>query len=206
MFGKKYKHQVTEQSLENMRLIGVSDQIINRLEKLKDKGVYEQPEFIMITSNILGEDFTHNKDYNNILVFTRISEQSSWNAFFEILKSNLSNQTIVIAIITTIFGSFAVAFTTSYVTQKLGERELQWKVMTELMNHTETADLNEPMAINRLSALTQLIDENEQFSIKVAGFQKIVDNYHENELKEANVTISNLQKELQQTGLDQDER
>ncbi len=131
-----------------------------------------------------------------------MSENKSRSPF-----NNLINSKLAVSIITTLLGTVLVAYLTNKVTMNLGDKELQYKAMSALVDYTKVADIEEGSDILKLKALTELIAENEEFRVKVSGFEAIVENFYnnkvinlENELNEA--TKKGEDKEIIQTKLE----
>lgn len=100
------------------------------------------------------------------------------------------------ALVTAIFGSLAVAIATNSVTRALGERELQFKIVDALIQYTKEPGMKEVPAISKLDALTSLIKDNQQFSLKVDGFQLLVKEFKEDELRKARGDIAEARDDV----------
>jgi hypothetical protein len=103
---------------------------------------------------------------------------------------------VVIALITTVFGSLAVALAANSVTRALGERELQFKVVDALIEYTKQKDMDNVPAISKLDALTRLIKDNEQFSVRVDGFLAMLDKLRNDDLTLERKRSAETEKEI----------
>ena len=112
------------------------------------------------------------------------------------------NSPLTVALVTTLLGSVAIAILTNKVTEEMKIRDLQADIVKALMEHADEADLATESDIATLSALTALIQENEEFNVKVGGFQGIVDEYYERKKKEAQDKIDKIEDKLATAGQD----
>ena len=100
------------------------------------------------------------------------------------LLATLLNPVVFAAIVTTVLGSLAVGLTTNFVTKSLGERELQFKAVEALVAFISTADIEDENNIRKLSALTTLIQDQQEIGVQLNGFREIADNFREDKIAE----------------------
>lgn len=114
---------------------------------------------------------------------------------YQVLKV-LTHPGVVTALVTTVFGTLAVAVATSWVTKVLGERELQFKVVETLIEYTKDHDLENVPAISKLDALTRLIGDNKQFNIRVDGFQTLIKEFKDDELRDSRQKVEDSRQKV----------
>ncbi len=118
-------------------------------------------------------------------------------------KEHWWNTKLVVSLATTVFGTVAIAIISSIVTSNLGNKELQFKAMSALMEHTISAELNEDTDITKLKALTELIEENDEFKVKIDGFREIVSGFYKDRLTQARKQATALELQLEEASKSQ---
>ncbi len=128
-------------------------------------------------------------------------EESDFSGLFTKLASSLVSPAVLTALITTVFGSFAVAYVTTQVNKAINDRKIQYDLVTALMDYTADPNLAEISALARLEALTGLVEDNDQFEVSVEGFKTMLAdlrNTAETELKRKLVTKNGDIEQLQE--------
>lgn len=114
------------------------------------------------------------------------------------LLESFSHPGVLTALVTTLFGSLMVAWATNSVTRSIEDKKLQLKVVEALIEYTKAPDLKEVPAIAKLEAMIELIQENnEQFSVRVTGFKRMVRELREDLLRKQRNEIAAAREELE---------
>lgn len=119
-------------------------------------------------------------------------------------RSSITNPSVLVAIVTTVFGTLAVSIISNTikdkeieVSSKEAELQLQFEVIQSIMAFTKSAELDSSRDILKLKAYTMLINDNEELKVKLKGFQDIIDDFYIDRLLQAEDSISELSLKIE---------
>ena len=87
------------------------------------------------------------------------------------LREAFLRPAVVVALVTTVFGSLSVSLASNYVTSRISERQQQLELIRTLMDYATDESLQDP---TRLEAVLAIVRENPQFETKVDGYGQVV--------------------------------
>ena len=214
-------YQITDKTLDNLSIYVIPDEEVSNhkdakikitrslyeyLEKFKGKGPFEETEFqqLLDAFTIKPKIGWSQGLEDRIFKFSEVKEKSFLTRTGNIIAENLARPTVIIAIITTLFGTLAVGIAANLVTKSLGEKEIQLEVVKQLITETSKNKLNDN-DILKLSALIRLIIENEQYNVQLDGYQNIVATHYDRRSVEIENKIKEYEERLKRPYLSERE-